>query len=126
MGEEEDTPENLDEELEPIIEAMEPQISMNVVCGNIGFQTMRINNHVGKKTIHILIDSESTHNFLDEKLARKLGCKLEPVPAQSVTIAVRKKLHCCSVIIFVKTLGGGCMVQSSDKKFIYCLWEVVI
>jgi len=55
---------------------------------------MRINGHVGKKTIHILIDSGSTHNFLDDKLARKLGCKLEHVPAQSVTIAGGNKLQC--------------------------------
>ena len=94
MGEEEDTPENLDQELEPITEEMEPQISMNAMCGNTGFQTMRINCHVGKKTIHILIDSGSTHNFLDDKLARKLGYKLEPVPAQFVTIAGGNKLQC--------------------------------
>ena len=73
LGEEEDTPENLDEDLEPITEEMEPQIFIITMCGNTGFQTMRINGHVGKKTIHIFIDSGSTHNFLDDKLARKLA-----------------------------------------------------
>jgi len=57
LGEEEDTPENLDEDLEPITEEMEPQIFIITMCGNTGFQTMRINGHVGKKTIHIFIDS---------------------------------------------------------------------
>ena len=35
---------------------MEPQISMNAMNGVSGFHTMRINEHVGKKTVHILID----------------------------------------------------------------------
>ena len=57
------------EGLEPVIGEVEHQISMNFVCGNIGFQTMRINGHLGKKTIHIVIDFGSTHNFLDENLS---------------------------------------------------------
>lgn len=28
-----------------------------------------------KKLLHILLDSGSTHNFLDLELAKKLGCK---------------------------------------------------
>jgi len=47
-----------------------------------------------KKTIHILINSGSTHNFLDEKLAKTLGCILEPMVAQSITIAGDNQLQC--------------------------------
>jgi len=79
LDEDEDAMEEVREEQEPVIEEVEPQISMNAICGNTGFQTMRINGHVGKKTIHILIDSRSTHNFLDVNLAKGLGCKLEPL-----------------------------------------------
>jgi len=86
--------EEVGDEQEPFMEEMEPQISMNAMCGNTGFQTMRINGHVGKKTIHILIDSGSTHNFLDVNSAKKLGCKLEPLAEQPVTIAGGNKLPC--------------------------------
>jgi len=55
---------------------------------------MRINRHLGKKTIHILIDSGSTHNFLDVNLAKKLGCKMEPIVVQAVTIADGNQLQC--------------------------------
>lgn len=48
---------------------------------------MRVTSYFGKKTLHILIDSGTTHNFLDLTLARKLGCRLDHISAQSVTIA---------------------------------------
>lgn len=50
----------------------EPCISLNALTGNSGFHTMRVVGYVGKKPIHILIDSGSTHNFIDEPLATKL------------------------------------------------------
>ena len=58
------------------------------------FNTMRMNGHIGKKTIHILLDLGSTHNFLDEQLARRLGCKLEPIDRQSVVIAGGRTMQC--------------------------------
>jgi len=57
------------------------QISMNAMNGSTGFHTMRVNGHVGKRTLHILVDSGSTHNFLDETFAKRLGCRLESVAA---------------------------------------------
>ena len=71
-----------------------PQISINVMSGHPGFNTMRVAGLKGKKTLHILIDSGSTHNFLDEHLATKLGCKLEPITTQSVVIAGGSTLQC--------------------------------
>lgn len=49
------------------------QISINAMSGHSSFNTMRVNGHMGKKTLHILIDSGSTHNFLDEQLASVWG-----------------------------------------------------
>ena len=71
-----------------------PQISIDAMHGHSGFNTMRVNGHKGKKTLHILIDSRSIHNFLDEHLARKLGCKLEAIAKQSVAIADGNILQC--------------------------------
>ena len=39
---------------------------MNVA---FGFHAIGINGHVGNKTVHILIDTRSTHKFLDLNLA---------------------------------------------------------
>jgi len=59
---------------------------MNAMNEASGFHIMRINGHVGKKIVHIVIDSGSTHNFLDVNLAKRLGCKIETIALQAVTI----------------------------------------
>ncbi|GJV76968.1 retrotransposon-related protein [Tanacetum coccineum] len=51
-----------------------PQISLHALNGVESFQTMRVTGHVGKQSLHILIDTGSTHNFLDLDKAKKLGC----------------------------------------------------
>ena len=44
--------------------------------------------------LQILVDSSSSHNFVDVDLAKRLGCKLEPINLQSVTVADGNKLQC--------------------------------
>ncbi|KAK9713615.1 hypothetical protein RND81_06G039800 [Saponaria officinalis] len=84
IGDEEEEQKGCDdtEEEEVLDESFElvdtiPCISMNALSGSSGFQTMRVTGYVGKKAVHILIDSGSTHNFLAHDMALKLGCKLD-------------------------------------------------
>lgn len=37
---------------------------------------MRVKGMSGKRTLFALIDTCSTHNFINEKIAAKLGCEL--------------------------------------------------
>ncbi|XP_074300143.1 uncharacterized protein LOC141631357 [Silene latifolia] len=101
IGEEEDEHGDCDvgdeeEETDVGYEMVEsvPCISMNAMSGSSGFQTMRVTGYVGKKAIHILIDSGSTHNFLDQHMAVKLGCKLDCIEPQSVTVADGSQFPC--------------------------------
>lgn len=41
--------------------------------GSKGFRTMRVKGMHGKWLLYILIDSGSTHNFVNEQLAHKIG-----------------------------------------------------
>ena len=93
-GEESDEIHEFAGEIDFASEELEPQVSMNAMNGATGFHTMRINGHMGKKTLHILIDSGSTHNFLDVNLAKRLGCKIDPIAMQAITIADGNQLHC--------------------------------
>lgn len=77
-----------------------PHISVNDLCGNQSFQTMRVTGTSGKTSIHILIDSGSTHNFLDVAVAKKLGCKVEAIQPQPITVADGNKLQCLHVCRF--------------------------
>uniref|UniRef100_A0A803MMI9 Uncharacterized protein n=1 Tax=Chenopodium quinoa TaxID=63459 RepID=A0A803MMI9_CHEQI len=76
------------EDLQPVNEAdFEPQISVHALAGNQSFQTMRVKVRVQGKDLHILIDSGSTHNFVDVNVATKLGCKLSQIPFQANSVA---------------------------------------
>ncbi|GKF32397.1 putative nucleotidyltransferase, ribonuclease H [Tanacetum coccineum] len=54
-----------------------PQISLNALNGSITFQTMRVTGKVGKHKLHIFVDYGSTHNFLDDNVAKRIGCQLK-------------------------------------------------
>lgn len=51
----------------------EPKTSINALTGVADFSTMRITGYHNKRPIHVLIDSGSTHNFLDINVAKKFG-----------------------------------------------------
>jgi len=76
------------------VEDMTPRNSVSAVNGEKGFQTIRFTGFYGKKPLHILIYSGSTHNFLDVNVARRLGCKLDAIRSQAVTVANGNQLQC--------------------------------
>ncbi|XP_074306486.1 uncharacterized protein LOC141641737 [Silene latifolia] len=67
---------------------------VNALSGSQGFHTMRVVGTHRQKPLHILVDSGSTHNFMDLSLAKKLGCSLEKIPPQAVAVADGNHLAC--------------------------------
>lgn len=45
----------------------------------------------------MLIDTGSTHNFIDEEVAARLGCKAYSIQKQSVSVADGRKVQTASV-----------------------------
>lgn len=45
------------------------RISINTISDITNYTTMKVRGHHGKKTIYMLIDSGSTHNIIDTKVA---------------------------------------------------------
>lgn len=72
----------------------EPYISVNALTGLKTFHTMRIIGFVRGKPIHILVESGSTHNFLDLAIAKKLGCQRDEIETQAVTVADGNHIVC--------------------------------
>lgn len=62
-------------------------IFVNVLTGVSSYKPMRVKGMQGKGAIFILIDSGSTHNFIDAGVAEKLGCKLTTMGTTKVTVA---------------------------------------
>ncbi|XP_022040582.1 uncharacterized protein LOC110943134 [Helianthus annuus] len=72
----------------------DPLISIHALTGVPSFSTMQVVGNIGTKTLRILTDSGSTHNFLDEKLAMKLQCQLEDISPMKVGVANGIPLMC--------------------------------
>ncbi|GJX49659.1 reverse transcriptase [Tanacetum coccineum] len=64
-----------------------PLISLNALSGDNTYRTIRFRGCVGKNSLHVLVDSESTHNFLDLQTAKKLGYRLRKICPLDVYVA---------------------------------------
>ena len=71
-----------------------PQLSLNAirVSFKVPHQTMRVKGVNKKRSIHVLIDSGSTHNFIDQSIAKRLGCVLRKIPPVEIIIANGEKV----------------------------------
>lgn len=59
---------------------------------------MRVKGMIQDKTMHILIDSVSTHNFLDLRAAMNMNCVVEPIIAQTITVADENQITCHDMV----------------------------
>ena len=62
-------------------------ISCNALSGISTPQTLKIEGHFKKKNVIVLIDLDSTHNFIHCKVAKELNCFLYPALECQVIVA---------------------------------------
>lgn len=63
------------------------EISLNALAGNHSLSTIRMQGNIKNKLVNILIDSGSTHSFIDQTLVKQLGLVAEIIPPLSVIVA---------------------------------------
>ena len=63
-----------------------PTISCHALDGINTPQTLKIEGYIKNKKVIVLIDSGSTHNFIQCKLAKVLNCFVYPAPKLQVMI----------------------------------------
>jgi hypothetical protein len=56
-------------------------------------QTLKVYGHVKKTKVTVLIDSGSSHNFIDTKIMRQLNIFIHPTSEFQVTIPRNRTLH---------------------------------
>nr|GEZ34527.1 hypothetical protein [Tanacetum cinerariifolium] len=88
-----------------------PQISLNVITEVTNYKTIRVMGWVGKDKLHILIDTDSTHNFLDVTTAKNIGCHIKKTCPVKVVIARGKSL-------ISSTMCGNFTWSLQGEKFI--------
>nr|CAD1831521.1 unnamed protein product [Ananas comosus var. bracteatus] len=99
LGEEEETDDEEEEYVNLIAgEAKEVGLSFNALNGENLQQTLQIQGKVGSKILKILVDTGSTHSFLDFRVAREVKAKVESATPLLVTVAnghkIMSKLRC--------------------------------
>lgn len=60
----------------------------------MGCSTIKVEGRVNNQILQILIDSGSTHNFVDFAIAEKLGCVTESISPVRVMVANGNKMIC--------------------------------
>jgi hypothetical protein len=72
----------------------EPIISLQALTGTPNLQTMRVGGYLGNLKVIVLMDSRSTHNFLNPQIGQQLGLKPKEVGWMNVTVANGEKIGC--------------------------------
>ena len=77
-------------------------MSLHAMWGTGSNQTMMIKGMCGKRRLHVLIDTRSTYNFLNEQLAKKLQCPISKVNGIWVEVANGQELKCDAICVGFK------------------------
>lgn len=89
----------MDEEVPAEIQGMAMiECAIYEVQGTQSLQTMKVLGTVNNHSVHILLDSGSTHNFIDSKLLKTLGWSLQATKPFKVMITDGGKImsqRCC-------------------------------
>jgi hypothetical protein len=104
-----------------VVECKEPEISINAISGSSGSKSMRLVGVLHSQRVSILIDSGSTHNFLDPSLLSKVHLSVAAIPCLTVKIAngdsiqsfgkidaltIRAQGHTITTTFYLIPLGG--------------------
>ena len=94
-------------------ECYNPTISLHALIGTDGCQTMRLIGKIKRQPLILLIDSGSTHNFIDQAVAKRLRCLTKAVTGVSVTVANGEILKAQEVCELIKWETQG-LTQFTD------------
>ena len=87
-------------------------ISCNALAGITTPQTLKIEGHIKKKRVIVLIDSGSTHNFIHYKVAKELNCFLYPAPECQVMVENGGTINCSGKCHNIKLTMGEYVLNS--------------
>ncbi|KAF3973503.1 hypothetical protein CMV_003080 [Castanea mollissima] len=71
-----------------------PHISLHEIVGCLSPRTMRVKARIEKRELVVLINSGSTHNFVDQKLTHSLGLAVTLITEFNVKVASGESLVC--------------------------------
>ena len=70
-----------------------PKISLAAIIGISQPETMKLKGHINNNNVSILIDTDSTHNFINVDLAKIFNLFVFPMPNMKVMVVDDKKIE---------------------------------
>ncbi|CAL9223350.1 unnamed protein product, partial [Arabidopsis halleri] len=86
------TREESDSQQIDIDNSCSPQVSVSAVAGIADYRTMKVRGIHNKQVLFVLLDSGSTHNFMDPQTAERLGVCKKAAGLANVSVADGSKL----------------------------------
>jgi predicted aspartyl protease len=84
------------------------QISLHALMGHTIPQTLRVMGHIQQSPVVVLVDSGSTHNFIQDRVAKKLNLPTEPAAHEfKVLVGNGEELDCSLMCSQVKLQLGS-------------------
>jgi hypothetical protein len=74
-----------------------PVISLHALTGIHSESTLQLEVHIMGKALTALLDTGSTHNFINQDTARALKLDYQPSPALQASVANGDKIMCCKL-----------------------------
>lgn len=90
-----------------VVECKEPEISLNAISGSSGLKSMRLLGLLHAQQVSILVDSGSTHNFLDPCLLPRVQLWVTSTPLLHVKIANGDSIICLGKVEVVSLKVQG-------------------
>ncbi|XP_077225019.1 uncharacterized protein LOC143858248 [Tasmannia lanceolata] len=84
-----------------------PKVSLYALASVTSAQTMRLQAFIKKQVVSVLIDTDSTHNFVAAELVQRLGYSMKLGPSFEVLVANGNKLRCHEICERVCINLGG-------------------
>ena len=86
---------------QPEVKGNDPVISSHVLWGTDDCQIMKLLGRIKKQFLVMLVDSRSTHNFIDQTVVKRLMCSTQLMPVVNVIVAngeILKVQEVCKVL----------------------------
>lgn len=81
----------------PNPDPQQTQISLHALLGHPIPRTLRVLGHIAKAQVVVLVDGGSTNNFIQERVAKKLGLSLQPAHTFQVLVVNGEELQCSMI-----------------------------
>jgi len=81
---------------EPSPDPPNAQISIHSLMGHTTPQTLRVQGVIGKSPVVILVDIESTHNFVQDRVVKVLGLHVQAAHSFLVMVGNGEEIRCDS------------------------------